>query len=320
MRRLLIVFIVGAALATACGMWRSRPAPDLPPPVEADTDLAARLAAHVHALAGVIGPRHARDPVALEAAATYIEQRLLELNYPVARQPFTAAGRTVANLEARASRSESRYFVLGAHYDTVPTTPGANDNASGVAVLLEVARLHAASARDAPLRFVAFVNEEPPWFQTELMGSLVYARAARARSDEVLGMISLETMGYYANAAGSQQYPPPFQVLFPSTGHFLAAVSNGSSFGLLRRFARAFKGASPLPLIWSPAPSAIPGVGWSDHWSFWQHGYPALMLTDTAPFRYPHYHTTRDTPDKLDYVRLAYATRGVAAAVRQLAR
>jgi Zn-dependent M28 family amino/carboxypeptidase len=138
---------------------------------------------------------------------------------------------TVANIEARLGPETPRYFVVGAHYDTVPTTPGANDNASGVAVMLELARLHALSGGLPPIRFVAFVNEEPPWFQTELMGSAVYAARARSRDDDVIGMIALETMGYYSDAEGSQQYPAPFlSVLSALPAHFLAAVSNMDSF------------------------------------------------------------------------------------------
>jgi Zn-dependent M28 family amino/carboxypeptidase len=286
-------------------------------PAEDVRQLAARLSTHVEVLASQIGPRHVRRPTALDAAARYIEQRFVELGYDVGRQSYQAAGVTVSNIEARTGTSNQPYFVVGAHYDTVPTTPGANDNGSGVAVLLELADMLSQSGH--PVRFVAFANEEPPWFQTDLMGSLVYARRARAGGDDIIGMIALETMGYYSEAKDSQQYPAPFHWFFPSTGHFLAAVSNGGSYGLLRRFTRAFKAESPLPLIASPAPAGIAGVGWSDHWSFWQNGYRGILLTDTAPYRYPHYHLPSDTHEQLDYVRLAFATRGVAYAVRQLA-
>jgi Zn-dependent M28 family amino/carboxypeptidase len=317
--RVAAVVLIGAAIAVAYGMWRVRPGSDLPQPAIEIQQLAERLRLHVDALAGRIGPRHVQRPASLEAAAIYVEQQFLKYKFSIERQPFDAMGTTVANVEARLGEHTPRYFVMGAHYDTVPTTPGANDNASGVAVLLELARLVAESGNRRRVRFVAFVNEEPPWFQTELMGSLVYAARARARGDDIDGMIALETMGYYSDKEGSQRYPHPFQLFFPSTGDFLAAVSNGRSFGLLRRFTRAFKSGSPLPLIASPAPARIPGVGWSDHWAFWRHGYRALLLTDTAPYRYPHYHASSDTPDKLDYVRLAWATQGIAKALGELA-
>jgi hypothetical protein len=282
------------------------------------SDLARRLTAHVDALATGIGPRHVGRSSALHAAATYIEQQLRSLGYDVEPQPFEAAGTMVAHLEARARTSTSAYFVVGAHYDTIPGTPGANDNGSGVAVLLELARLFQNQPQASHVRFIAFVNEEPPWFQTDLMGSVAFAARARARGDAITGMISLETMGYYSEMRGSQRYPSPFQLFFPDKGDFLAAVSNMASYPLLRRFAREFKRASPLHLIASPAPATIPGVGWSDHWSFWQHGYRAILLTDTAPYRYPHYHAASDTPDKLDYDRLAFATVGIREAVASL--
>jgi len=284
------------------------------------TDRAARLERHVRALADGIGPRHVGRPAALDAARTYVEHTLAACGYTIELQPFEAEGQRVANIEARTAEASDSLFVVGAHYDTVPGTPGANDNASGVAALLELARLAAANGKNPAVRFVAFVNEEPPWFQTPLMGSVRYATRAKARGDRIRGMISLETMGYYSEARGSQQYPPPFHVFFPSTGNFLAAVSNFRSVGLLRRFIRAFRAASPLPLIGSPAPAYVPGVGWSDHWAFWQQGYPALMLTDTAPYRYPHYHAASDTPDKLHYVRLAHAVDGIANAVAEAAK
>jgi hypothetical protein len=316
---LLGVFAMLLMLVIVMRSRRARPG-SLPPPTVEIADVAARLEAHVRHLAGTIGPRHMLRPRTLNDAREYIEKRLIEFGYITELQEFEATGVRVANVEARATAATQRFVVLGAHYDTVPITPGANDNASGVAALLEVARLMRARTGGMAIRFVAFVNEEPPWFQTPAMGSLVYAARARQRGDDITAMISLETMGYYSDAAGSQTYPPPFQLFFPSTGNFLAAVSNFRSFGVLRRFSRAFRAVSPLPLIASPAPERIVGVGWSDHWAFWQQGYPALMLTDTALFRYPHYHEPTDTPDKLDYVRLAYAVQGVRGGVDALAR
>jgi Zn-dependent M28 family amino/carboxypeptidase len=189
---------------------------------------------------------------------------------------------TNIEVERRGSRRPERVLVIGAHYDSVADSPGANDNASGVAVILELARLNATLAPPVTVRFVAFVNEEPPYFMTAEMGSWRYAADAAARGDNIVAMISLETIGYYSDEAGSQRYPFPFGLVFPNRGNFLAMVSNVRSVGALRRAAKAFRSATCLPLIASPAPSAIPGVAWSDHWSFWKHGYRALMLTDTA--------------------------------------
>jgi Zn-dependent M28 family amino/carboxypeptidase len=163
------------------------------------------------------------------------------------------------------------------------------------------------------------VNEEPPHFMTPAMGSLVYASRAAAAKEQIVAMISLETLGYYSDARHSQRYPPPFQRLFPDRGDFVAMVSNFDSAPLLRRVASSFRAATSIRAIASPAPEDVPGVGWSDHASFWQHGYPAVMLTDTAPYRYPYYHSPEDTPDKLDYERLARVVTGCRAAIRALA-
>jgi Zn-dependent M28 family amino/carboxypeptidase len=181
--------------------------------------------------------------------------------------------------------------------------------------MLELARLHAESPAPVTVRFVAFVNEEPPYFMTAAMGSYRYAACAAARRDNIVAMISLETIGYYSGEVGSQRYPFPFGWLLPGRGDFLAMVSNIRSARELRAAAKAFRSATRLPLIALPAPATIPGVAWSDHWSFWQHGYRALMLTDTALYRYPHYHLDSDTPERLDYRRMARVLTGCAAVI-----
>ena len=226
----------------------------------------------------------------------------------------------MANVEAeRRGTSASRVIVIGAHYDTAGRSPGADDNASGVAALIEIARLSAVATLRSTVRFVAFVNEEPPHFMTDTMGSLVYARAAAARGERIAAMLSLESLGYFSEEPGSQQYPAPFALFFPNRGNFLAMVSNFRSVRLLRRAYLAFKSATELPVIASPAPERIPGIAWSDHWSFWQQGFPAIMLTDTVPYRNPHYHATTDLPDTIDYPRLAEVVSGCVAIVERLA-
>jgi Zn-dependent M28 family amino/carboxypeptidase len=285
------------------------------------SDLSIRLRRHVDELAQKIGPRSTVKHAALRQAAEYIERALVEAGYPVRRQVFAADGRDVWNIDAELPGRDdpNRIVVIGAHYDTLSNSPGANDNGSGVAAMLELARLHAAASPGVTVRFAAFVNEEPPHFQTETMGSLVYARRCRSRGERVEAMISLETIGYYTIERGSQRYPPPLHLLFPSIGNFLAIVGNFQSRKLVTNTMSAFRQASSLPVVGSPAPETLPGVAWSDHWSFWQQGYPAIMLTDTAPFRYPHYHRAEDTPDKLDYARLARVVEGLQQAILTLA-
>ena len=196
--------------------------------------------------------------------------------------------------------------LVGAHYDSVFGAPGANDNGSGVAALLALARRFAGKQTHHTLRFVAFVNEEPPYFQTSQMGSFVYAGRCKARGDRIAAMISLETIGYFSDAPRSQTYPVAvLGAFYPKVGNFIGIVGDVRSRWLVRRAIAEFRKDGKIPTEGAALPAFIAGVGWSDQWSFWQHGYPGIMITDTAPFRYPHYHEATDTPDKLDYDRFA---------------
>lgn len=314
------------AFVTAGGLWymlripgRSHQGP-LPPLTERQRAVADALAAHVHALADGIGERSGRSPRSLARAAEYIRAELEKSGYAPQSQLFTVGQQPVENIESelRGREMPEEILLLGAHYDTVPGCPGANDNASGVAALLEIARSLRATPRRRSVRFVAFVNEEPPFFQGSAMGSLQYASRSRERGERILGMLSLETIGWYSSEPGSQQYPPPLAAFYPSQGDFIAFVSNLRSARLLRRVVGSFRQHARFPSQAGALPEALPGVGWSDHWSFWQYGYPAVMVTDTAPFRYPHYHMPDDTPDKLDYPSLARVVEGLTAVARDL--
>ncbi|MFC1452064.1 M28 family peptidase [Verrucomicrobiota bacterium] len=293
----------------------------LPPLTTVESELAGCLEGHVVTLAETIGERNVRLPEALEAAAGYIEKQWAEAGLASHPQHFDCRGVPVRNLavEIPGSDEPGEIVLIGAHYDSVMGSPGANDNGSGVAVLLELSRLFASRPAGRTLRFVAFVNEEPPFFQGPEMGSLVYARAARARGDRLAAMLSLETMGCYADAQRSQQYPFPFSLFYPDTGNFIGFVGNMSSGRLVRRCTGSFRSHASFPSEGAAVPGWITGVGWSDHWSFWQEGYQALMVTDTAPFRYAHYHSPLDTPDRLDYARLARVTRGLECVIGDLA-
>jgi Zn-dependent M28 family amino/carboxypeptidase len=272
-------------------------------------------------LAGTIGERNLWSYGALERAAQYISTQLTTSGYTARRQTFDLAKLPLSNVEAvlEGTAHAAEIVIIGAHYDTVAGCPGANDNASGVAAVLELAQRFSGQSQPRTIRFVAFVNEEPPFFQTAHMGSAVYANAARSRGDRVAGMLSLETMGYYSEKKGSQRYPAAIAGLYPDVGNFIGFVSNLASVRLLLRARRAFRRRTSFPLQSAAVPAAIPGVGWSDHWAFWQAGYPAMMVTDTAPFRYPRYHTAEDTPDKLDYDRLAHVVDGLEAVVESIA-
>jgi Zn-dependent M28 family amino/carboxypeptidase len=292
----------------------------LPPLTPSELESRGRIKAHVEMLAGSIGGRNAVRYEGLQRAADYIEDQLGSYAYRPARQSFSVEGQRFDNIEAeqRGTEDPDGIVIIGAHYDTAGGLPGANDNGSGVAVTLELARELAVQKFRRSIRWVFFANEEPPYFQTGDMGSHVYANRCRERGENILAMLSLETIGYYSDEPGSQSYPIGFHPGYPNRGNYLGFVANLRSAGLLRSALKSFRRTSSLPATGAAAPASIPGVGWSDHWSFWQFGYKALMLTDTAPYRYPYYHTAEDTPEKLDYDRLARAFTGIAGVVNDL--
>lgn len=282
--------------------------------------LRTELIAHVQKLGGEIGERNLAHYPQLQQAAQYIEGDLVSSGWKVRRDEYEVQGRSCDNLEAELPGASPEIVLIGAHYDSVLGAPGANDNGSGVAALLALARRMAVSQNARTLRFVAFVNEEPHYFQSSQMGSFVYAKRCRERGDRIVAMISLETIGCYSNEAGSQSYPAPgLGFLYPRTGNFIGFVGNVASRSLLREALGEFRRHAQIPSQGGALPAMIPGVGWSDQWSFWQHGYPGIMVTDTAPFRYPHYHARSDTPDKLDYDSMTRVVAGMEKVIRHLA-
>lgn len=283
--------------------------------------LESRLRRHVQALAGEIGERHVGRPGALHAAEAFIAGEFGALGYEVVRQAYVAQGVECSNLEVvvPGGARASEIVLVGAHYDTVPGSPGADDNASGVAGMIEIARALRGARLARTVKLVAFVNEEPPFFYFGEMGSRVYARAARARGDDIRVMLSLEMLGCYSDEAGSQAYPPLFGLFYPEAGNFIAFVSNLRSRRALKEVVRAFKGGSDFPVETLASPGIVPGVSWSDQLSFWREGYPGVMVTDTAFYRYRHYHRATDTPERIDFVRMGRVVEGLGKAVGNLA-
>jgi Zn-dependent M28 family amino/carboxypeptidase len=293
----------------------------LPPLTAGQGALGDELKRHVEALAGDIGERNVVRYANLTAAADFLASTLADLGYAVERQEYAVARKTCVNLSAEVPGTDrpEQIIVVGAHYDSVTFCPGANDNGTGVAATLAVARALKDSAPRRTVRFVLFVNEEPPYFQTADMGSRVYARACRQRGEKIVAMFSLETIGYYSDEPGSQHYPPPFGLIYPSTGDFIAFVGNFGSRDLVRQAVGSFRRHAKFPSEGGAPPGFLPGIGWSDHWAFWKEGYTGVMVTDTAPFRYPHYHKVTDTPDRIDYERMARVVDGIEAVVADLA-
>jgi Zn-dependent M28 family amino/carboxypeptidase len=326
----LVILILLPALAIGSGVWMVM----LRMPGKSHSGAAAPLTQReamrsdslrkdVEKLAGEIGERNLVHYQALTDSADYLEQALLEAGYAVERNAIKAntanGSRLTVNLiaEVKGTQRPDEIVILGAHYDSREGTPGADDNASGTAAVLSLARSFVKAKPDRTLRFVFFTNEE--YFRQNLMGSLVYANLCRARNDNIVAMVSLETIGYYSDVAGSQRYPFPINLFYPSTGDFLGFVGNTDSRSLVRTAIGSFRAVATIPSQGVAAPESIDGVGWSDHWSFWQQGYPAIMITDTAPFRNPHYHELTDTPDTLDYGRMARVVTGMEDMLQTLA-
>jgi Zn-dependent M28 family amino/carboxypeptidase len=260
----------------------------------------------VETLAGTIGERNVTRPRAYAAAAEFIEQSLPSPS----RHTFDSG----VNIECEV-RGDDEIIVIGAHYDSVIGSPGADDNATGVAAVISLAKRIRDSRRT--IRFVAFANEEPPHFGTPAMGSYRYAQRCHERGEKIVAMLSLETIGYFTDEPKSQTYPAMLDFFYPPVGNFIAFVSNLRSARLLRRCVRSFKG---FPAQCGALPEMIAGVAWSDQWAFWQFGYPAVMVTDTALFRNPHYHTPADKPNTIDYARLETVVDGLAGVIEDLAK
>ncbi|MGZ8203033.1 MAG: M28 family peptidase [Burkholderiales bacterium] len=283
--------------------------------------LERRLRSHTVALAADIGERNVFRPHALAAAADFIRREWRRQGHTVGSQPYRVGNIDCENLEVTIAGAAlaGEIILLGAHYDSVAGSPGADDNASGVAALLEIGRLLARSRPARTIRLVAFVNEEPPFFRGREMGSGWYARAARKRGDDIRVMLSLEMLGYYSERPGSQRYPPFMRWFYPDRGDFIAFVSNLASKQALRETVRAFRAHCDFPCESLATFSFVPGVSWSDQLSFWREGYAALMVTDTAFYRNPHYHTNLDTPERLCYPKAAQVVQGLALAALELA-
>jgi hypothetical protein len=301
----------------------------LPPLTAEEQALVPLLRRHIEAIASREHNVARYDE--LEKSARYIEAMLESYGYAVNRQSFDADDyvsdtRTVRNIEVviepRDPGPATETLVVGAHYDSARGAPGANDNGTGTAAVIELARLldDLKGQTTRRVRLVLFVNEEMPYFRTEEMGSLQYASALAGRHERVVAMYSLETIGYYTSDPGTQRYPFPFALLFPDRGDFLAFVGMLDARPLLRASIGSFRAHTKFPTIGGVAPAFIPGIDFSDHWAFAQHGFPAIMLTDTAPYRYPHYHTFRDTPDKVDMDKLARVVKGIERMIRDAAR
>lgn len=320
---LMFFFLAGLALIIYM-TWM--PDPDLElneKEIESEVaNLRERLKVHVTNLAKPGAGRNYITKDNLTPARDYIVEQFSEIGFTAKYHNYELYGDKFSNviIDIPSNNKSRDVLIIGAHYDSIENSPGANDNASGVAALIEIGRyLNANPPVNHNVRLIAFVNEEPPYFQTEEMGSLVYAKSVSGTNEKILGMISLECIGYYTNESGSQKYPGLFNLLHPDTGNFISFIGNFESRGLLTSSISLFRKNSSVPSEGIASPAFVPGIGWSDHWSFWVSGYNAIMVTDTAPYRYAYYHKSTDTPDKLNYRQYAKVVYGLFKMVEGLA-
>lgn len=322
-------FYGGLAALTCAGCYATTAMPGasfrgtLPVPTPEMQALEAHLERHVRVLAVTLGERRLGHGDSLERARDYVSGTLGEFETGTGvraeLEALPAEGGGASNVVFEIPGDSDELVVVGAHYDTAVGTPGANDNASGTAAGLELARRFGARRHYRTLRFVFFANEEPPYFQQAGMGSLAHAEKSRARGDRITAMLALESLGHYSTEPGSQKYPPVVGWFYPDQGDFVAFVGNLSSRALVRRAIGTFRAQGAFPSEGAALPSFVAGVGWSDHWSFWQAGYPAIMVTDTATFRDPNYHRATDEAPRLDYLALARVTLGLEHVIEELA-
>jgi hypothetical protein len=316
---MLFVVLAGAFVAVSVCIWVAQPLFAKPSLAQARRIDPEQLRKHVVMLSEQLSPRDQNSVANLDRAAAYIRDRFAANRARVTEQPFEVAGQTYRNVIASFGPEAGERIVIGAHYDAYQRYPAADDNASGVAGLLELAGLLAKENLAVRVDLVAYTLEEPPYFYTSHMGSVVHAESLKHQGVKVRLMISLEMIGYFSDADDSQSFPISLlRLLYPSRGNFVSVVGSIGDGLLVRRLKSTMLTASPLPVYSINAPRFVPGIDFSDHLSYWQAGYPAVMITDTAFYRNHNYHTANDTAEKLDYTRMTMVVEDVAAVVRDL--
>lgn len=320
-RFMLLALLVFLLLLVALWFWITQPLWSRATPGAVRTVDPSRLQAHVRKLSIELAPRDEQHVENLDRVAAYIKDEFSQTTSAVSEQPYRVQGKSYRNVIAQFGPESAERIVVGAHYDAAGPLPGADDNASGVAGLIELARLLGAQQPPVRVELVAFSTEEPPYFGTTGMGSSVHAESLRKQGIRVKAMFSLEMIGCFSDAPGSQRFPAAIMsALYPSTGNFISVVGRLGDWSLVRQTKSAMRNAAPLPVYSINAPAFIPGVDFSDQRNYWHAGYSAVMITDTAFYRNRNYHTAQDTEEKLDYKRMAMVVEGVYAIVVELAR
>ncbi|MEW6732892.1 MAG: M28 family peptidase [Acidobacteriota bacterium] len=280
----------------------------------------ARLQAHVLMLSQQLVPRDSEHPENLDRVAAYIREQFVAAKANVSEQPYQVNGKTYRNVIALFGPDSKERIVVGAHYDSAGEFPAADDNASGVAGLIELAYLLGNAQLPMRVELVAYSLEEPKYFGTEHMGSAIHAALLKRQGVSLRAMLSLEMIGYFSDAPDSQHFPSSLlKSFYPSQGNFITVVGKLGQGSLVRRVKRAMRAATPLPVYSINAPQSLPGIDFSDHLNYWNEGYQAVMISDTAFYRNHRYHTAEDTANTLDYQRMAMVVQGVYVAVQMLA-
>jgi Zn-dependent M28 family amino/carboxypeptidase len=284
-----------------------------------EVEIESQLKEHVEKLGGKIGIRN--NPITLQMSLNYITDRLKSSGYVVKEQKYAVDTMSLRNIEAEKKGSEKpeEIIILGAHYDTVNCSPGSDDNGSGVASVLELARLFADKNPKRTIRFVLFASEEPPYFRSHDMGSYHYAKKCKALKENIKGVLILETLGYYTEEPNSQTYPLSYLPGYPDKGNFITFVSNLNSQKLLKKCMSAFRSSTDFPSVGVSVPEWITGVDWSDQMYFWKNNIQAVMITDTALYRNPYYHEPTDAAETLNYPYFARVVGGLETVVAALA-
>ena len=320
-RFMLLVFLIAVLLLFALWFWVTQPL--FSPAATASQGVVepTRLEAHVRKLSEELVPRDESHVENLDRVAAYIKNEFSQTDAVVSEQPYQVRGHMYRNVIAQFGPDTEERIVVGAHYDTAGPLPGADDNASGVAGLIELAHLLNRQQLQLRVEMVAFTLEEPPYFRTAQMGSSIHAESLRTENKRVKAMLCLEMIGYFSDAPNSQRLPAAaLSAFYPSTGNFIGVVGQLGDWSLVRQTKAAMQHSSPLPVYSINAPIFVTGVDFSDHLNYWNAGYSAVMITDTAFYRNRNYHSAEDTAEKLDYKRMAMVVEGVYAAVKELAK
>lgn len=304
------VVIVGLWIYVAQPTWKS----NSPSAVQVNQD---RLRQHVIALSEEFHPRDYGHVENLDRAANYIAEHFTEAGGEVQFQEYSVAGENYRNVQCMFGEGKGNRLIIGAHYDSFDVTPGADDNASGVAGLLELAYLFGTAELDREIELVAYTLEEPPFFATSDMGSHVHAQSVATNSTDIHGVIVLEMIGCFSDKWGSQGHPLLLlKLVYPNRGNFITVVGNMGQRAFTKQVKVTMKGTTDLPVYSLNAPRRVPGVDFSDHRSYWPHDIQSVMITDTSFYRNKAYHATNDTVDHLDFDRMADVVIGVYEVAR----